>query len=123
MALIQCPKCNKTVSDLAAACPHCKTLIALPVARRGTPGKRVAKTWESSIRLKFRIYVFLSAYCWWAGVIWFIYNIKKAAWPSVPVIVGLALMLVGAVGYVAAKIRLRRHNKLLRRKRLPKPYG
>ncbi len=123
MALIQCPECNRTVSDTAAACPHCRTPITLVTVRRGTLGKRVSKTGETSNRLRLRIYVFLSAYCWWAGVIWYIYNIKKAPWPSVPLALGFLLMVIGAVGYAAAKIHLRRHNKLLRRRRLPKPFG
>ena len=37
MALINCPKCNKEVSDKAASCPICSTAIASNESEAPTP--------------------------------------------------------------------------------------
>ena len=90
--------------------------MAHSTARRAARGNPISPVKENRSRLK--IHIVVSAYIWWAGAIWVFIHINKSKWPSVPLGVGFLLMFVGAVWYVVAKISLRRHNKLYRRKRL-----
>jgi threonine/homoserine/homoserine lactone efflux protein len=79
-------------------------------------GNPVSAIKETSSRLKQHI--LFSAYLWWGGVIWVFVTLKKAKWPSVLLGAGGLLLLVGFVWYSTTKLRLWRHRRLHRRRRL-----
>ena len=116
MAMIQCRECNNTVSGTVPACPHCGAPLALATALRAandTPGSTIKETGN---RLKLQILI--SAYLWWGGVIWVFVTMKKVRWPPPSSGIGFLLLVVGSTWYFAAKLRLRRHHKLHRKRRI-----
>lgn len=92
--LIECPECKKSVSDKAPACPNCGVEIAAlgPVAKKANPvaAAQPVRKWARGFALLF-----------WIGVICIVAR-DKADSPQP----GQAIVLVGMLGYLIAKIRL-----------------
>ncbi len=71
---------------------------------------------EAGNRLKLQI--LMSAYLWWGGVIWVFVTMKKIQWPPPSSAIGFLLLVAGSIWFFSAKLRLWRHHKLHRRKRI-----
>ena len=67
MALINCPECNKQISDRASACPDCACPIAAQPATAAAPGPKVqtieatGKKWKG-MRLAATIGIVISLF-------------------------------------------------------------
>ena len=99
MALIQCPECSNTVSNTAAACPHCGAPVAPPIAT----------IQETSKRLK--VHIFVAALFGWVGGVWLIVAWNTSAVSADSIGVALLLLVVGALWYFVTKIRIWWHHK------------
>ncbi len=113
MALIQCPECSNTVSNTAAACPHCGAPIARAGAEHVAIGTPVSTIQQTSKRLKSRLVI--SALLWWVGVIWLIFAISEAKesigakppFPTTP----FMITFIASGWFILTKIRIWWHHK------------
>lgn len=90
--------------------------MATVFAKRASNDLSESAIKETGNRLKLQI--LLSAYLWWGGVIWVFVTMKKLRWPPPASAIGFLLLLVGSIWFFSAKLRLWRHHKLHRRKRI-----
>ena len=99
MALIQCPECRNTVSETAAACPHCGAPVAPPVATIQETGKGL------------KLEILLAAICCLTGGIWIIVAYKTSTASADSIAFAVSLLVVGALWYFVTKIRIWWHHK------------
>ena len=81
MALINCPECNKQISDKATACPHCGNPIAEPPTNQQAPVQvkkfNIQKLFAVLLTIFSLIALMATASPYWigpfiAGIVWFI---------------------------------------------------
>jgi hypothetical protein len=97
MALIHCPECQKEISDQASACPHCGHPMKRPTTIEAT-----GKKWKATQLLSALLVI--------VGFI--IFGIIITGEPGgAPPALGLLLVFVGLIGYVARKIGAWWHHR------------
>ena len=112
MAMIDCPECDREISDRAAACPNCGTPIA-DAADTAATGATLTTTQETSKRFKMQIL------CAWLMIIAGGIGLYKGgermtdgAEPSLMTsAVPVALLAIGGIWYIATKVRIWWHHK------------
>ena len=97
MALINCPECNKQISDHSAHCLHCGYPIA---AGDATVSQESAVTTQQTAKL-FKAGMAIGAICFWIGVIAAI----KGNWD-----VGVSFGFIGILLYAGSRTSAWWHN-------------
>lgn len=112
MPLINCPNCNRNISDVTAMCPYCGF-------RRGEVSDERARELRRRM-LRDRIYhlsmisyaaiaLFLAAFGWY----WW----ESAGFLKLPTSGPVALVALSSVGYLSVRVLLFRARRMLRRLR------
>lgn len=105
MALIECPDCQKKVSDRAPACPNCGAPIA--TANAGTSVQTVEQTAK-----RFKLHSLLASSIFAIGMFMMIVSSQSSTrtddtWPAL----WLTTMLIGMSWYIINRIRMWWHHK------------
>lgn len=101
MALIQCPGCNKRMSDTMAECPHCHFKIAgLDEAGRHEEMRRIAAAKRDKLMSQsmLALLIAIAAFTY--------YFVQQPLPKSMPANIAYALMVIGVVWFVVNRIRL-----------------
>ena len=112
MALINCPECEKQVSNIAATCPNCGAPIAEATGSKaaGVPLTTIQKTSK-----KFKGHIILSSFCVWIGLIWLLVGINASKQPldqgNPQLIFPMILLFLGLIWYLITKIRIWWHHE------------
>jgi len=107
MALINCPECNKEISDKAPACPGCGSPIAAAKESAGSGVPQLQTIQETSKQLKTQMV--MSLLLFGAGVVFWL-SVEKTPGGNE----GMAPMAVTAAGiawYLATRYRIWWHHK------------
>ncbi|MFV8816677.1 hypothetical protein [Haliea sp. E17] len=107
MALINCPECNKEVSDKAPACPGCGAPI---VAAKESSGSGVAElTTVQETSKKFKLQSLISVSLFLLGV--FILMLNAGPQDPKMAAAGSWSLLIGVIWYCVNRFRIWWHHK------------
>ncbi len=101
MALIQCPGCNKRMSDTMAECPHCQFKIGgLSDAERNEEMRRLAAAKREKLlsQSMLALLIAIAAFTY--------YFVQQPLPKSLAANISYALMVIGLVWFVVNRIRL-----------------
>jgi len=112
MALVNCPDCSTSVSDMAPACPKCGRPIGVAAKDVAAAGVPLMTTQETSKRLK--VHILISAVLFWGGLLW-MFGSMSGRTPGAPPTTGMSvaplMMVIGFAWYVVTKSRIWWHHK------------
>lgn len=101
MALISCPECKATLSQLAEACPRC----GAPFSNRNnySPSRRASVTVELTSK-KLKLHILFSSACFWFGIV--LLGIGGNTNSELLSVLAAFLFLGGMIWYIVTKIRV-----------------
>lgn len=105
MALINCPECNKEVSDRAPTCPGCGTPIATDKESAGSGVQQLTTTQGTSKSLKLQSVLAMILLC--AGIFMIYGQMQVGVTPGV---FGILLAATGLLWAVITRIRIWWHH-------------
>ncbi|AKS43065.1 zinc ribbon domain-containing protein [Wenzhouxiangella marina] len=99
MALIRCPHCHKRISNRVKACPHCdEALVELsPEELERLASRRYKRQRFLALNLSYLGLTLLVF-----GAIWW-YVAEPQGWVLPPPLIPVAMIVIGAADYVAAR--------------------
>lgn len=106
MALINCPDCNKEISDKAPTCPGCGAPIAKDQEAAGSGVAHLITTQETSKHLK--IHSLVSGAMMIIGFTWVIVATQANAEPSA---IPSFMIGIGMIWYIVNRFRIWWHHK------------
>lgn len=106
MAVINCPACNKKVSDKAANCPHCNIEIANVTGDRLAHIKKVNRIQKSQTLLNHSFIAMLLFCSGFLGLFW--YDNQAGSWQY---LLSVTACTLGFFGYIITRIRLIMHKR------------
>jgi len=103
MALINCPECEKQISNKAATCPNCGVAIADSRESRGSGVAKLTTTQSTSKSLKAQTITFVVIF--FIGM-WLALGANDPSWVQT----GAIMAGLGFIGVVITKIRTWWHH-------------
>ena len=108
MTLINCPECNKQVSDSAPSCPNCGVPIA---SAREIRSVGASLTTIQATSKKLKLHILLSVILLIVGIIWLMvvsYGIEQGVESG---IIPALMIFVGLVWFIVTRFRIWWHHK------------
>ncbi|NKF50646.1 zinc ribbon domain-containing protein [Shewanella sp. WXL01] len=102
MALINCPNCQKRISDKAKTCSHCHTSMA-----GESESKATIRHIEKSNKLMNHSFIFMTLFVFGA-VLWF-WGGEVAQ--GYKLIISSACFAIGFIGYLITRVRIVLHKR------------
>lgn len=106
MALINCPDCNKEISDKAPTCPGCGAPIANDREAKGSGVQHLTTTQSTSKKLKMEMLI--SGLLLFVGMAWTIVSYEPAIGADSA---ALVISAVSLIWFISARIRVWWHHK------------
>ncbi len=108
MALVNCPACNKKMSNQAQECPHCKFVLSGDDRTDEELGRRKRERTRKQLQMHSLIAMVLFT----LGAILFYHGTQvKDSWQGPW---GMTILAVGIVLYVVTRIRIMIFNRTLK---------
>ncbi len=112
MALINCPECNRKISNNAPTCPMCGTPIAIQSEIRATG---TALTTIQQTSKKFKTHIIVSSLIFWISFTLFIFKVTAGTLSEGSITQPEIIIMIGIFGgmmwYFITKFRIWWHHK------------